>query len=402
MRKRVIVDMVLNLISAAIPIFVLQLMILPLLASRMGGDEYGLFITILAMLNMIPSTFGNVLNNVRLLYEEKYRENYLEGDFSVIFLIYEVISAVLVLGGSIYYYQKIVFTDMLLIMIISALWAAREYYIVAFRLAINYKAILMNNVFLCTGYIIGYMLYLLCEKWQVIYIAGYSLNLLYIFRKSVLWKENIRATRFFWQTFFKSVILVIATLLPRLITYADKLIIYPLLGGTVVSVYYAATVFGKIISMVVSPVAGVILTYLSKVKKKNDDMFKGILLVGAIICVCGYLLIIMLSRPVLTLLYPQFVNEAMKYISITSATAVISAYISLINPFLMRFFDMSWQIIINILTIIVYISSTLVLINSQKLYGFCWGGLLSNIFKVLISLLIYWKSKESSLGRNMI
>ena len=67
MSKKIINDMLLNLIATAIPVAVLQLIILPMLSNRMGSDEYGLAVTMLSVFNVIPASFGNVLNNIRCL-----------------------------------------------------------------------------------------------------------------------------------------------------------------------------------------------------------------------------------------------------------------------------------------------------------------------------------------------
>ena len=159
MSKKIINDMLLNLIAAAIPIAILQLVILPALSDRMGSNEYGLTITMLSVFNMIPGLLGNVLNNIRLLYENKYRENQYIGDFQIILLIMCVLNAVAMIVLTIYYEKDLKAIDLLLILLISFLWLLKEYYIVAFRIQINYKAIVLNNLIMVIGYGIGFVLY---------------------------------------------------------------------------------------------------------------------------------------------------------------------------------------------------------------------------------------------------
>ena len=65
--KKIVFDMFLNIVATAIPTFVLQLIILPLISGKMESQNYGLLVTILALLKIVPSTMGNVLNNIRLL-----------------------------------------------------------------------------------------------------------------------------------------------------------------------------------------------------------------------------------------------------------------------------------------------------------------------------------------------
>lgn len=77
---------------------------------------------------------------------------------------------------------------------------------------------------------------------------------------------------------------MISNVLARAINYADKILLYPLLGGTMVSVYYAATVFSKVVSLAITPINSVALSYLSKINKKTNSLFKWTYIVG-IVCV---------------------------------------------------------------------------------------------------------------------
>lgn len=86
-KRKIVLDMILNIVATAIPTIVLQLLILPALAWDMPDEKYGLLVTILAFLNVVPSTMGNVLNNIRLLYNNKYIEKKYEGDFNIILLL---------------------------------------------------------------------------------------------------------------------------------------------------------------------------------------------------------------------------------------------------------------------------------------------------------------------------
>lgn len=386
---KVIFDMLLNVIATTIPTVVLQLLILPVLANYMSGDEYGLMVTILAVLNVIPSTVGNMLNNVRLLHEEEYKKMEKVGDFQILLVISETINIVIMSVLSVYYLGcEDIFSNILLV-IIAILWLGREYHIVSFRIVLNYTAIMMNNIFMVLGYIIGFGFFKYLGYWQLIYIFGFLFSYIYIFKKSHIIQEPFKKTALFSMVTKDTIYLIIATLLARAINYADKILLYPLLGGTMVSIYYVATVFGKVVSLAITPVNSVALSYLSKVNKKPNSLFKWTYLVGFVACVIGYILAIAFSRPILSLIYPGYVDDAMKYIYITSGTIVVSVLASLINPFVLRYFDVKWQICINGVTTIFYVVISLLLLKIAGLMGFCIGALLSNILKLIITTLIY-------------
>lgn len=387
--KKMTFDMFINIVATAIPTVLLQLIILPELAQRQNSGQYGLVITMLSVFNVVSVTIGNVINNIRLVYKETYKEKELEGDFSVILVIGILINIIVVSVVSFLFDKNITVLTMSLNVVLSVLWVVREYAIVAFRIVINYAALLRCNLCLVIGYIIGFVC---CEKtgcWQLIYIIGYGVSLLYIQHKSLIFREKLTITPMFKTVGKESVLLTIAVMLSRLMSYADKLLLYPMLGGTVVSIYYVATLFGKIIGLVINPISSVILTYLSKDQKNESTLFYKVFWSCAGICLFGYMCCIVLSRPVLGTLYPQYIDEAMQYIWITTGTMVVQVLVAMLNPFIMKFFSMKWQIIINGVTFGIYVLVSFCLLNLLGLFGFAVGSLITNFFKLAITVGIY-------------
>ena len=242
----------------------------------------------------------------------------------------------------------------------------------------------------------GYLLFLRIGHWQIIYILGLAFSLAFIFLKSSLWKEPLRTDGELKRISLQTLLLAASGMLLRITTYADKMLIFPVLGGAMVSVYYASTLFGKIVSQVITPISGVILSYLSKAKRKNDEVFRLAFLSSAAVCVVGYFACVAISRPILGWLYPQFVDGAMEYIWITTGTAVLTALISIINPFVLKFFDMKWQIAINGVYVAVYVGLSMTLLGSMGLYGFCVGTLIATALKLLFMLFVYYRSREKA------
>ncbi len=394
---KVIFDMILNIISTAIPTIILQLCILPAIANYVSDEKYGLIVTILAMLNVIPATIGTTLNNIRLIYEESYNSKKLKGDFQLLLLIYELINIIAILLLSCYYIGFKNIFDVLLIVIVGILWLGREYHVVAFRINLNYRSILLNNLFLILGYIMGYFIFKLTGFWEFIYFFGLLFSYVYIYINSRICIEPLIKTKLWGKVTKDSILLLIAVFLARLINYADKLLLYPLIGGAMVTIYYVATIFGKVVSMAITPINSVALSYLSKMKNKPDRLFKWSYSIGIIVCIIGYLFAIIFSRPILTIIYPSYVDLAMKYIYITSATICVNVLTSIITPFVLKFFEIKWQILINGVTTVGYIVISLTLFYFFGMIGFCIGALIANIIKLLSTTFIYIFKKEKKL-----
>ena len=261
---------------------------------------------------------------------------------------------------------------------------------------VRYDKILINNMILALGYLAGYCLFRMTLSWEVVYIVGYLLSDMHLLKDSKLWKEPLKITKLFCITSKEYVLFVIACVIARLITYADKILLFPILGGTVVSIYYVATLSSKVILLLISPISNVILNYLSKTDKTSVDSFFKMLKLGILICILGYGFSMFITEPVLKIIYPDYVEMAMKYVYLTTLTAMIRVLIGLINPYILCFLSMKWQMFINLITLFIYIFISLVLLKNWGLYGFCIGGLITNLFKmlVMISLFILQKHKE--------
>lgn len=364
-------------------------MILPVIGSRLGDVQYGLVITLVSLSTLLSQPFGNVLNNIRLLTNIDYEKKQIEGDFNILLLGAVVINACMMIVGTIYYEGAFSFSSVLFMILLSCLNLTREYLIVSFRITLNYKAILINNVILGIGYGLGLLVFWITGYWPFIYIVGSALSLLYIMRHSILLKEKLTRTPLFKKTTYKSFILFLSTFMKNVLIYADKLLIFPLIGPAAVSVYYTATILGKIISMAITPVSSVMLSYLARMEKMKRQHFFYVLFLSLVIGVIGYFVTVLISHPVLQFLYPKWAEESMKLIPITIATAMIDMMASTIHPIVLRFNHMNWQMVISATNVIIYMVGVILFYHLYGLMGFAIGGLAASIVKVLLMISIY-------------
>ena len=387
-KRKAFQDLLLNIIGAAIPIGLLQLAILPSIASSMSSEAYGFALTIISFFSMCPAALGNSLNNIRLIRERDYEKANIKGDFPILFLIL----VFLCISATTFFllaYGQHTDPSFFIILITSIMYLAQAYYITAYLIQIDYGKVFLNQIFLALGYIAGLGIYHLGGPWEIIYFAGQLFSLIHLFLTTAIWREPLVRTPFFTETAKDTFYITVATGLSRFIGYADRILLFPLLGGALVSVYYVSTLFGKILSMIVGPVSNVVLTYLSRHSKKTDALFGTALVSGLVVCIFGYFLVVILSYPALSVLYPQFVNEAMPYIYINTAAAFISALFSLMSPFILKFFSIKWQICISLVTSVLYIVLALFLVKSFGLWGFCIAVLFVNIVQFFMVIFIY-------------
>lgn len=392
-KKKIVFDLVLNMIATAVPIAILQLVIYPLISQDVTVEGYGMMVTVISLLTVISNTLGNTLNNIRLLNDGKYKKKRIVGDFNQLLLRESIISLIIVGSFSIVLFRQISLIEFLMIEVIGMLMVFHSYFIVDFRLKLDYNAIVWNNVQLALGYFVGYLTFFLTGIWELVYLFGYGFSLIYIFRKTKLWREPLLKTIYWHEILKDTFLLLISGVLGSLLNYSDKIIIYPMIGAEAVTIYYIATLLGKLVSMVIGPINSVMLSYIVKLKQISNKILTLILCSAVMIAVVGYIICLTFGEVVLKYIYPQHFSEVVKYMPITSATAMIMMLISVLYPFVLKFCKMKWQVIIDATSLICYVCLGVAFYQFYGLHGFCIGVLAAFLIKFFIMFIIFIKQK---------
>lgn len=389
-RRVIISDIILNIIASVIPVFILQFLILPIVASKIDSASYGYLLTIVGLMNLSAATLGNIINNSRLISDRKYKAIKVEGDYPILLGVFFLINILVMSIGLCFYQKPTDVVSFILIILSSIFLLIKGYGQVEFRIKLNFKYIMIDSILQVIGFGIGFVVFLIVGYWEIIYLTGFAFSLLFVFSKTRILKEQMKRTVLMKETTLKTFFLLISGLLLGTSIYVDRLLLYSLLGGMTVSIYYTATILGKTISLVIQPIAGVILSYLAQLDKINNKNIYIILSTSLLTGVIGYCATIFISKPMLTLLYPQYVNESLKYISIATLGIVVSIVNGMINPVVLRFCHSKWQIIINGSYLLFYIILSLYLLNIFGLMGIFIGILIANIIKLIMTLMIYY------------
>ena len=393
--KRAIVDSALNVVAVALPTAALQLLVFPMAAAGLDSDSYGLLTTVFALMNLVPGTLGLALCNIRLLYNSNYADKGIAGDFPLLLRSSCLLAAVPIAGVLLFYGVREA-ANLIFALLTTCIWLMREYYGVAFRIRLDFKAVLICNVGLAVGYLAGYALFRVSACWGVILLAGQLVSLALILSRTDLWKDPATKTELYSKVRTDVVQFSAAAFLSRCISYSDRVLLFPLIGGHLVSVYYVSTLIGKMLSMVVTPLNTVLLSYISRGRTKPVKLFALLLASGLILASVGFVVVLLIAEPVLKVLYSQFVDEAMIYLPISSAAALVYSVSTVVNSFLVRFYDMSWQTRINALLLGVYVISAYGGYLLGGLMGFCIGYLAVNLLQLYnIVCVFFFKPVDS-------
>lgn len=376
-------DVFLNIVANTIPVIILQFLVQPIVANKLGAERNGLFITIIALMHLIVVITGSSLNNSRLLLDRKYKKKQVSGDFNLYLLLLGAINIIIIIIGLIFYVRTLSSIEIITISILSLIWMIKDYLIVEFRINLDYKKILTNNFILSLGYIVGLFVFTFIPYWHVIFIIGYVLAFSHILFTSKLIKEPFVKTSMF-STLNKTVLVIItANFLGMISTNFDRLVLYPLVGGTLISIYYSASLIGKMMTLLSVPLSSVFLSYIVKYDslpiKWLNYITGGAMILGTLL----YFLFIFISPYLLGILYPKWYNESMTYIPIVTAAAIFELAFAAINPIVMHFCNINYQIRIQLIFIVCYVIFGLGLLYINGMIGFAYGVLIATSIKML-------------------
>lgn len=386
--KQILIDFIYSFIAYALPTIVLQFVIQPIIAEKLSANGNGLFIALFSVLKLMINVFIMPLANLRLLRKKDCEKiDTLNAYFNFLFIM---ATSCAVLIGSFFYafYRELSFEifDIIRFLIILMLMGIHDYYMTAFRLLLNYKKIVIDNCLIVAGYGIGIFIFIKTGVWEYIFICSYSFGTAYIFLNTNLWK-SYPSTKCGNNLLHQYGELSASDLLKNISTYCDRLMIYPVLGGYDVSVYNAATVVSKAISVVSAPLRNVLLSYLVNHDKLSisEKKIKKILLftisgfAAVFIVFCGFSFIVCLF------LYPKYVASARPYILIVTLAILIETCGAILNIILLRFAKTKIQTIIAALKLGVYLIAVILLTVVLKigLWGFCMAILLADIVYIV-------------------
>lgn len=401
--KKVIGDLILNVVAYSLPVVAAQAFTLPIVNSRSSSDYYGYVLALVSILNIVPQTIGNTLNNVRLIRATEYENVGVNGDYRLLLRKYGlaglIITAIayLLLAGSNWMDPL----ELGAFILLSAVWTLREYILVGYRLELNYRGIAISSFLYSVGLIIGTILYMygiMGKYWIFIYLAAQLFSIVYINRSFSVCSEAVQESPLLRETQKAYNKLLVPNSLNAMSVNFDKILIFPILGGTAVSVFFAASIFTKIISIAITPVSTVLLSYLARMKSIARRTIHSALVVTSLISVLGYLICILIAKPVITLIYPTYVDEAMQFIHYTSVNAMLVFAYSLLRPFLLKFIRLEWHLWLNIISLAAYVLASLLLVPVYGLYGMCYALIIGSTLKlvlVIFPLLIYNNSGKS-------
>lgn len=389
--KRITGDFAINILASVIYTFARQIVVFPLLAAKLSDADYGTLLTVVGLANVCYALVGGSLNNIRLIQNSRYEEQGRHGDF---LLLCGAGSAVSVAFTAVLWWVfKYSWITALLLTAFVLVANLHQYATAFFRLELNFKRNLMENIVVSLAYIAATPVFATKLLWPAVFLIGEGAGLLYTAFVTPVFKEPAAKTPLLGESSKKLIIFMASGLVGNLLMYADRMIIYPVLGAESVSYYSTASFFGKSAGIVMTPIAAVLLGYFSQknfsASKKLFTLVNGASLAVLVVFLGGC----WLCAPWFTqLLYPTLYEQAAPYIMLANVGAVIGIAGNMAQPMILKCCSTKWLLVIQALYTAAYLGGAWLWLSSYGLLGFCWATIFANGVRLAaLYALGYWK-----------
>ncbi len=368
-------DLLVNTFSFAIYILAQQLLFMPIMGKMLPERSFANFVIYSSIFSILTNSLGNELGITNQVVDTKNDDS----KYIKILINISIIIFIISMLGC-YILQYTIF-DSVMLSIVMVLANCRLYVSGHFRKNKLFKNVLIQNIFYLLGIVIGLIVYqyikiifipsLLAEIISFIYyIKKYNI-IKYMNSKEIVDKKIVKNFSSFSFVSF----------LGNILTYFDKIIIYPILGSYSVNVYYSTSTMSKVINMIINPIHSVLLSWINKGdKNKIKIMIINSIKVSFIFSIIAFFISIPITYLAVKLLYNQYIVDAQAIIIPVSCALGFSVGMSIIKSFVMKFLSNKNLVLMYILYLIVFVVCSILMSKQLGLIGFAYSSVIAKVF----------------------
>ncbi len=385
-RKKIITNTFYTIAGALVLNGVLQLLVYPKLNAEMGAEGYGRVLYVMAFVNILGPSIGQALNNSRLVLRRDHEVK--NGDYTTLLFLFSLIGIVISLpmarnsiagpGG------------MILAALLILATVFRYYGDVEYRLSLNYRNYFIYYSLCGIGYAAGYVLYRITGIWYVIFLTGELASLAFVAVTGTVFRSFFSRSDFFKLAFQRGALLVLSYFITNLTLNIDRIFLQNSLGAKAVSIYYVVSLIGKTLVLFIAPINTIIISYLTKDKKRLDRkhflLFSG---AGILVSAVFFLLCEIGTPLFIRIFYPSLAGEAnarlVAVVNLTQILAMLSAYLFII---VLTFTSEKWQLGLQAAHLGVLLLLIFTMTPGGGLLGFSVAVLIANTLRVCVVMIL--------------
>ena len=372
-KKKILSDSIWSVAGLVLMNVALQFAVYPFWERRAGEAALGNILYLISLMNIFAVSMGVSVNYARLKESEK--ETSTNTPYLFILLVASVVAATV--GLAITFFGGVAFSlaDRIIFCVVMCATMWRYYADVEYKLLLNYKSYFVYYLLIAVGYAIGIGLFYVTGLWTITLLCGELLGLSFVFVRGHVFRFDGRTDGQTIKNVLKIVLILLGSeMLSTLIFNADRIVLKTVIDEVAVTEYYLASLLGKTIALLTTPLTGVIIGYLSKYKGELTTKIMGIVVLvsvgmvglATIGCTVG-------SYIIMPILYPNQYDVVRSYFFIANLSQVMFFVGSVITVVLLRFAKSRYQIYITVVYSVCFVSICIPFAIKSGLTGFCIG-----------------------------
>ncbi|SHH47213.1 Membrane protein involved in the export of O-antigen and teichoic acid [Butyrivibrio fibrisolvens DSM 3071] len=392
--RKIFTDSIISIVALVIMNLALQFVVYPFWKKIYGTDVYGGIVYVMSFVNIFGVAVGSAVNYARMV--ESGKRDTKGSDYLTVVVTLGALGTLVTSCAAYFGKADMSVCDSLLAGILCFLTVLRFYGDVEYRLRINYKGYFIYYLLISIGYGLGLLLMIGTGIWPLALIPGEAMGLLYVkIKGNVLSNKLFDTGNFFRENLHTMELLIATNLISNLIFNGDRLLLMNLVGAGAVTTYYIASLVGKTMTLITTPLNSVIIGYLARFKGEFNRKLVGMLFamtLGAIVIFS--LLSVPGSYIIVYFLYRDDLDMVKKYFLIAGAAQVIYFVSNVVTTVLLKLAKADYQLKINVAYGIIFLMLCIPAALLYGIKGFCVAILTVNIFRYLISIFLCFKSVE--------
>lgn len=395
--KRLLSDSAWSIAGLVLMNVTAQFAVYPIWNREMGNELYGRILYLIAGMNIIAISMGVACNYARMKASaEGKTENRPYSRILLVTTCAMIPWCVLVALFAGEEGLNLPETGLLILLGTATMW--RYYADVEYRLSLNYKAFFGYYLTISVGYGIGIGLFLWLKLWPLALLPGELAGVFLVYRRgSVLKKvpeenpEQDRAVTAMVTTLFATEVI------SNLILNGDRVLLNLLVNATAVTIYYQASLMGKTMALVTTPLNSVLIGYLSRFK---GGLTKAIMNKVTLACAAAVpvatLAATVGSHILIRILYPQNYDLVSPYFIMANIAQVAFFVSGVAATVLLRFCKTGYQLYINLVYAGLFIVLCVPGVLLWQVEGLCIGMMVAGLLKLCYVLYLGYKSIKNS------
>ena len=376
--RKKLLDLIYSIGAAGIFNMVIQILIYPDFKRVLGDEKNGVALSIISLIAITAGTCGYAVNCSRILGVEKgYTKN---SDYNLILLGMGIIGSVI---GVIYIYRLgyTSLTSIVLYVLLMFSTMLRYYSEVEFKINTNFFRYMIYYILISVGYAAGLLLFHSTGEWMIPLIIGETLSVLYVVIRGKIYRRPFfKPTTDFLPILSSIGLIFLSALIDNVTLHADRILLLAITGdGSYVTTYYAASLLGKVISMLTLPINAILISYLVRYKGGlTKKLWLTVIAAAGTFGILGFLGCFLVSPFVIKLLYGGLYSSAAPILAPAILGQVLYFVSGMLMMVLLRFKGEKKQLIFNAGYALEFFASVALATFIGELTGFVYGILIAN------------------------